>query len=57
MPEEGLAAWLSGAFSVARQGFLPRLTIRHASHQEIGQVARGEIETFLKQWQADEVLA
>ena len=35
-------AVISGAFSVTRQavglGFLPRLTIRHTSHQEIGQV-------------------
>jgi KUP system potassium uptake protein len=35
-------AVISGAFSVTRQavqlGFLPRLTIRHTSHEEIGQV-------------------
>jgi KUP system potassium uptake protein len=35
-------AVISGAFSVTRQavrlGFLPRLTIRHTSHAEIGQV-------------------
>ena len=35
-------AVISGAFSVTRQavqlGFLPRLTIRHTSHQEVGQV-------------------
>src|SRR5215210_2541049 len=35
-------AVISGAFSVTRQavqlGFLPRLTIRHTSHREIGQV-------------------
>ena len=35
-------AVISGAFSVTRQavrlGFLPRLTIRHTSHKEIGQV-------------------
>ena len=35
-------AVISGAFSVTRQavglGFLPRLNIRHTSHQEIGQV-------------------
>jgi KUP system potassium uptake protein len=35
-------AVISGAFSVTRQavglGFLPRVTIRHTSHQEIGQV-------------------
>ena len=35
-------AVISGAFSVTRQavglGFLPRLTIRHTSRQEIGQV-------------------
>jgi KUP system potassium uptake protein len=35
-------AVISGAFSVTRQavqlGFLPRLTIRHTSHEEVGQV-------------------
>src|SRR4051812_19278322 len=35
-------AVISGAFSVTRQavqlGFLPRLTIHHTSHQEVGQV-------------------
>src|SRR3954447_886536 len=35
-------AVISGAFSVTRQavqlGFLPRLTIRHTSHKEVGQV-------------------
>ena len=35
-------AVISGAFSVTRQavqlGFLPRLTIRHTSHREVGQV-------------------
>src|SRR5207248_3534287 len=35
-------AVISGAFSVSRQavqlGFLPRLTIRHTSRQQIGQV-------------------
>ena len=42
-------AVISGAFSVTRQavqlGFLPRLTIRHTSREEIGQVyvARGQL--------------
>jgi KUP system potassium uptake protein len=44
-------AVISGAFSVTRQavqlGFLPRLTIRHTSHEEVGQVYAPAINGLL----------
>ncbi|MCW3030396.1 MAG: potassium transporter [Solirubrobacterales bacterium] len=44
-------AVISGAFSVTNQavqlGFLPRLTIRHTSHQEVGQVYAPAVNSAL----------
>jgi KUP system potassium uptake protein len=44
-------ALISGAFSIARQcmqmGFLPRLTVRHTSHHEEGQIFVPQVNTAL----------